>query len=60
MPQKMAFAVAGYGAWGRFHARSIADATDGRLVAIATPSEANAKAATSDFPELRYTAIGKR
>ena len=51
MPQKMAFALAGYGAWGRFHARSIADAADGRLVAIAAPSEANAKAAISDFPE---------
>ena len=51
MPQKMAFALAGYGAWGRFHARSIADAADGRLVAIAAPSEANAKAAMSDFPE---------
>jgi myo-inositol 2-dehydrogenase/D-chiro-inositol 1-dehydrogenase len=50
MRQKMAFAVAGYGAWGRFHARSIADAADGRLVAIAAPSEANAKAAMSDFP----------
>jgi myo-inositol 2-dehydrogenase/D-chiro-inositol 1-dehydrogenase len=52
MPQKMSFAVAGYGAWGRFHARSIADALDGRLVAIAAPSEANAKAAMSDFPDL--------
>ena len=51
MPQKMTFAVAGYGAWGRFHARSIADAADGRLGAIAAPSEANAKAAMSDFPD---------
>jgi myo-inositol 2-dehydrogenase / D-chiro-inositol 1-dehydrogenase len=51
MLQKMTFAVAGYGAWGRFHARSIADAADGRLVAIAAPSEANAKAAMSDFPD---------
>ena len=30
MPQRMTLAVAGYGAWGRFHARSIANAPDGR------------------------------
>jgi myo-inositol 2-dehydrogenase/D-chiro-inositol 1-dehydrogenase len=51
MHRPMAFAVAGYGAWGRFHARSIRDALDGRLVAIATPSEANASAAEADFPQ---------
>ena len=51
MPQPMTFAVAGYGAWGRFHARSIANAPDGRLIAIAAPSEANANAAKSDFPD---------
>jgi myo-inositol 2-dehydrogenase/D-chiro-inositol 1-dehydrogenase len=50
MSQEMTFAVAGYGAWGRFHARSIADAPDGRLLAIAAPSDANAKAAQADFP----------
>jgi myo-inositol 2-dehydrogenase/D-chiro-inositol 1-dehydrogenase len=47
----MTFAVAGYGAWGRFHARSIANAPDGHLVAIAAPSEINAKAAKVDFPD---------
>ena len=51
MPQPMTFAVAGYGAWGRFHARSIAGAADGRLVAIAARSDANARAAQSDFPD---------
>jgi len=51
MGKPMTFAVAGYGAWGRFHARSIADAPDGRLVAIAAPSEANARAAKADFPD---------
>jgi myo-inositol 2-dehydrogenase / D-chiro-inositol 1-dehydrogenase len=50
MSQKMTFAVAGYGAWGRFHARSIADAPSGRLVAIAAPSDTNAQAAQADFP----------
>ena len=51
MPKPMSFAVAGYGAWGRFHARSIAEAPDGLLVAIAAPSDDNARAAKSDFPD---------
>jgi myo-inositol 2-dehydrogenase / D-chiro-inositol 1-dehydrogenase len=46
----MTFAVAGYGAWGRFHARSIANASDAHLAAIVAPSETNAKAARADFP----------
>jgi myo-inositol 2-dehydrogenase / D-chiro-inositol 1-dehydrogenase len=50
MHRPMAFAVAGYGAWGRFHARSLRDAPDGNLVAIAAPSEVNACAAKADFP----------
>jgi myo-inositol 2-dehydrogenase / D-chiro-inositol 1-dehydrogenase len=49
----MSFAVVGYGAWGRFHARCIADASEARLVAIAAPSEANAAAAKADFPTAR-------
>jgi myo-inositol 2-dehydrogenase/D-chiro-inositol 1-dehydrogenase len=53
MSQAMTFAVAGYGAWGRFHARSIAKASAGRLVAIAAPSQANATAAEADFPDAR-------
>ncbi|KAB2850699.1 MAG: Gfo/Idh/MocA family oxidoreductase [Hyphomicrobiaceae bacterium] len=51
MPEKMAFAVAGYGAWGRFHAKSIAGAADGRLAAIVAPSEVNARAAKADYPD---------
>jgi len=50
MPRPLSFAVIGYGAWGRFHARAIADAADGCLAAIATPSETNAEAAQADFP----------
>jgi myo-inositol 2-dehydrogenase/D-chiro-inositol 1-dehydrogenase len=53
MDETMAFAVAGYGAWGRFHARSIGEARNGRLVAIAAPSEANANAAKADFAQAR-------
>ena len=50
MPKQMTFAVAGYGAWGRFHARSIAEAADGRLVAIAAPSDDNARGGKVRFP----------
>ena len=53
MSEAMSFAVVGYGAWGRFHARCIAEASDARLVAIAAPSEANAAAANADFPTAR-------
>ena len=51
MSKPMTFAVAGYGAWGRCHARAIADARDGRLVAIAVPSDVSARAAKGDFPD---------
>ena len=57
MPQTMTFAVAGYGAWGRFHARSIADAPDGRLVAIAAPQRSQcAGGARPIFPTRRCIA----
>ena len=51
MSEPMTFAVAGYGAWGRCHGRAIADARDGRLVAVAVGSDVSASAAKSDFPD---------
>jgi myo-inositol 2-dehydrogenase / D-chiro-inositol 1-dehydrogenase len=51
MSEPMTFAVAGYGAWGRCHARAINDAPDGRLVAVAVGSDVSASAAKSDFPD---------
>ena len=50
MEPPLRFALAGYGAFGRFHARSIAKAPGATLAAIATPSDANAAAAAADFP----------
>jgi myo-inositol 2-dehydrogenase/D-chiro-inositol 1-dehydrogenase len=51
----MRFGLIGYGAWGRFHARSIA-AVDGlTLATIACRNEATAVAARRDFPDARVT-----
>jgi myo-inositol 2-dehydrogenase / D-chiro-inositol 1-dehydrogenase len=51
----MRFALIGYGSWGRFHARSIAELDGLELTAIACHSEATAAAARKDFPAVRVT-----
>ncbi|WP_178134147.1 hypothetical protein [Vineibacter terrae] len=48
MSQAMPFALIGYGAWGRFHARSIAKAHNADLAAIVAQGDANATAAAQD------------
>ena len=53
MPAPVRFALAGFGAWGRFHAASIAAAPDARLVAIAAPTEASRAEAARQHPEAR-------
>lgn len=45
------FGLVGYGAWGQFHARSIEQAQNAELVAIAVPSEESRHAAKNDFPD---------
>jgi myo-inositol 2-dehydrogenase/D-chiro-inositol 1-dehydrogenase len=42
----------GYGAWGSYHARSITEADNGELVAIACKSEATEARARRDYPDL--------
>ena len=61
----MRFALIGYGAWGRYHARTIADIDGLELAVIACRNEATAAAARADFPNVRVTldwrdAIGDR
>ncbi len=51
MPDEMNFGLIGYGAWGRFHARSIAKARDARLGAIVAQGDESAAAARADHPE---------
>lgn len=51
MTTAVRFALAGFGAWGRYHASSIADTPGARLVAIAAPSEASRAEAKRLYPE---------
>lgn len=50
------FALAGFGAWGKYHASSIHDNPDARLVAIAAPTEASRAEAARLYPAARVYA----
>jgi len=47
------FALAGFGAWGKFHAQSIAENPDSRLVAITAPSETSRQEAAKLYPQAQ-------
>ncbi len=51
MSQPVRFALAGFGAWGKFHASSIDTNPDARLVAIAAPTETSRAEARRLYPE---------
>lgn len=50
------FALAGFGAWGKFHAQSIAGHPDAQLVAISAPTEATRVEARQLYPEAQIFA----
>jgi len=50
------FALAGFGAWGKFHAQSIAGNPEARLVAITVPSEASREEARKLYPDAQIFA----
>lgn len=50
MSQPVRFALAGFGAWGKLHAQSIAGNPEARLVAITAPTEATRKEAAAAYP----------
>lgn len=50
------FALAGFGAWGRLHAQSIAENPEASLVAITVPSEASRAEARRLYPEAKIFA----
>jgi myo-inositol 2-dehydrogenase/D-chiro-inositol 1-dehydrogenase len=50
------FALAGFGAWGRLHAKSIADNPDAELVAIAAPTAATRAEAAAAHPGAKIFA----
>lgn len=56
MPAPVRFALAGYGAWGRYHASSIASNPEAELVAVTAASEASRAAAAADYPQARIFA----
>ena len=51
--QPVRFALAGFGAWGQLHAKSIAENPEARLVAIAAPSESSRAEAARQHPDAR-------
>jgi myo-inositol 2-dehydrogenase/D-chiro-inositol 1-dehydrogenase len=53
MPQPVRFALAGFGAWGRCHAQSIAMNSAAKLVAIAAPSDSSRAEAQQLYPEAQ-------
>lgn len=56
MSSPIRFALAGFGAWGKFHAQSIAGNPDARLVAITAPSETSREEARRLYPEAHIFA----
>ncbi len=58
MATPVRFALAGFGAWGQFHAASITGNPDAELVAITAPSDASRAAAAEAYPNARIFADG--
>src|SRR5687768_7979652 len=52
-PAPVRFGLVGFGAWGQFHAQSIAANPQAELVAIAAPSPASREAAAKAYPAAR-------
>lgn len=50
MLQPVRFALAGFGAWGKLHAKSIHENADAQLVAICAPTEATRAEARAAYP----------
>jgi myo-inositol 2-dehydrogenase/D-chiro-inositol 1-dehydrogenase len=56
MSAPVCFALAGFGAWGKFHAQSIAQNPEAHLVAISAPSETSRAEARQLYPEAQIFA----
>ena len=54
------FGLVGFGAWGQFHAQSIAGNPNAELVGITAPSTASREAATKAYPKARVFADHKQ
>jgi myo-inositol 2-dehydrogenase / D-chiro-inositol 1-dehydrogenase len=53
MTPPIRFALAGFGAWGKFHAQSIEQNPDSNLVAITAPSESSRAEAAKLYPKAQ-------
>ncbi len=53
MSEPVRFALAGFGAWGKFHAQSIAENPNSKLVAIAAPTDTSRQEAGSLYPDAQ-------
>lgn len=51
--QPVRFGLVGFGAWGQFHAQSIAGNPEAQLTAITAPSDASRAAAAKAYPQAR-------
>src|SRR5260221_122837 len=56
MPPPARFALAGFGAWGKLHAKSIHQDAGAQLVAICAPTEATRAEARNAYPEAQIFA----
>lgn len=56
MSEPVRFALAGFGAWGKFHAQSIAENPAGTLAAIAAPTDATRQEAQALYPQAQIFA----
>ena len=57
MSQPVRFALAGFGAWGKLHAKSIRENTDAQLVAICAPTEATRAEARTAYPDAQIFTV---
>lgn len=56
MSTPVRFVLAGFGAWGKHHAKSIHDNPDAKLIAIAAPTEATRAEAKAAYPDAHIFA----
>src|SRR5262245_16210619 len=56
MSQPVRFALTGFGAWGKFHAKSINDNAEAELVAICAATETTRAEASAAYPKARIFA----
>src|SRR5258708_4852276 len=56
MPPPVRFALAGFGAWGKLHAKSIHQDAGAQLAAICAPTEATRAEARDTYPEAQIFA----